>query len=56
MYSETVEPSGSKKKLTVRLIIVLFAAAAVMAAARHFGFYPGLVSLAALFAGALSFY
>lgn len=56
MYSETVEPSGNKKKLFWRLVIVLFAVAVVMFLAQYFGFYPGLVSLAALFLGAIGFY
>ena len=56
MYSETVAPSGNKKRLFWRLVMVLALVAAVMYAANAFHFYPGIVSLLSLLLGAIGFY
>ncbi len=56
MYSETVEPTGDKKKMFVRTVIVLLAVGAVCTVAEKVGFYPGMVTLLALLGGAVALF
>ena len=53
MYQETIEPSGNRKKMFWRVMLVLFIVAVVTGVANHFRFYPGLVTLAVLLVAAV---